>query len=531
MSFFKRILTISTILFLHFTASAVTTSYVSADDEDITLKSVIVTPGKDNVQSIYSKPLSEYLITLIEKDRFLEYRESPTPTSAFDLDELRSQPQQTSGFLSKLKADGLIHLQISKGQMGLRFELSLFTKSSGKIWGYADQLETENFDLEKARDVVQKLYTQILGQIPYQGLLLSRQGTKVTVNRGSLAQVQPDQEINVIQVVGVQRHPQFQFVTQVHKEIIGRIRITKVDESLSFGLILFEKEPQSLQPGLKLLLREPVYYPNLATSKNEAVVEHLLTRTDSSVIMQGDSKEWLPQDPPTFGRAHVLFGMGQFGASTTLSTSGGQQGSTILALNAQVDADLWITRSWFLRAGLNQGSAQVTNPLANSTPSKLNFSLQMLKVSAGFDLEVSESVYGPRLQALMGYSQFSSLATESTPTSFTSTVFNGVGFGLSGYMPWEEYESKWGFGAEMWYHLLPSVTETPVTSGSSRNTHILELTASSYYHWRPNIYWMGKVSVDSFKTSFSGSGTRTIEQASSSDFAWTRINAGIEYLF
>ncbi len=508
----------------------VTTSYVSADDEDITLKSIMVTSGKDNLQSIYAKPLSEFLADFIEKEHFLELSNA-TPEPDVDLSDLRSQPKIVTDILAKTNADGLIHLQLSKGQMGLRIELGLFTRKSGQLWAYADMLEKEKFDLEYARKLVQVLYQQLINQIPYQGLLLSRTGGKVTINRGSLAGLRPDQDIDVIQVVGVKRHPQFQFVTHVQKEIVGKIRITKTDETLSFGYILFEKEPQALQAGLKLLLREPVYYPSLATSKNETIVEHLLARGDGSVIMQGDSKEWLPQDPPTFGRAHVLFGMGQFGASTNLSTSGGQQGSTLLALNAQVDADLWITRNWFIHAGLNQGSAQIANPLANSSPAKLNFSLQSLKVAAGYDLEISQSIYGPRLQGLVGYSQFSATSTESSPTSFTNNVFSGFGFGLAGYMPWDEYESKWGFGAELWYHLLPSVSETPVTSGSSVNTKIIELSGAAYYHWRPNIYWMGKLSIDSLNTSFSGTGTRTGESATSTDFAWTRMNAGIEYLF
>lgn len=508
----------------------VTTSYISLEDEDITLKSIVVTSGKDNLQSIYAKPLSEYLAELIETDHFFDLLTSTNFTDV-DLSDLRAQPKLVTDGLSKANADGMIHLQLSKGQMGIRFELGLFTRRSGQIWAYADFLETEKFDLEHARSSLRSLYQQILNQVPFQGLILSRTGGKVTINRGSLSGLKPDQDIDVIQVVGVKRHPQFQFVTHVQKEIVGKIRLTKTDESLSFGYILFEKEPQALQPGLKLLLREPIYYPSLATSTNESVVEHLLARGDGNVIMQGDSKEWMPLETPTFGRAHVLFGMGQFGATTNLSVSGGQQGSTLLAINAQVDADLWITRSWFVRAGLNQGSAQFANPLPDSTPAKLNFSLQSVKVAAGYDLEASPSVYGPRLQGLIGYSQFSATATESTPTSFTNNVFSGFGFGLAGYMPWDEYESKWGFGAELWYHLMPSVSETPVSSGSAENTKIIELCGAAYYHWRPNIYWIGKLSIDSLNTSFTGTGTRTAETASSTDFAWTHLNAGIEYLF
>lgn len=512
------------------TTFALTTTYVSSDDEEITVPNVVVTNGRDNVSAIYSSPLSDYLRSLINQDHFFETTESNN-NIAFDLTEMRSQPNICSDVLKKLNAEGLFHLEISKGQQGMHLELALFTKKSGKIWAYADLIEKTKFDLDSLRYKTKGLYQRIIDQIPYQGLILSRTGNKVTINRGLNSGVKVDQDLDILQVLSVKRHPEFQFVTHVDKEIIGKVRLTKVEENISFGYILYEKEQQSIQPKLKVGFSEPVYYPNLATSHNEEVVDHLLARADGGVVLQGDSKEWLPQNSPTFGRAHFLFGMGQFGASTNLATSGSQQGSTLLALNAQIDSDFWITQSWFVKAGINQGSAQIKNPLSGSTPANLNFSLQGIKVALGYDLGVSQTVYGPRLQGLIGYSQFTATTTESSPTSYTSSVFSGLGFGLSGFFPFDEYESKWGFGGELWYHLYPTVSESPVTSGTGKNTKIVELSMTGYYHWRPNIYWVGKLGVDSFNTAFSGSGTRTNENATSTDFAWTRLNGGVEYLF
>ena len=414
--------------------------------------------------------------------------------------------------------------------MGLHLEMGLFTRKSGKIWAYANFLEKNKFDLEHLQLIVINLYEELENQIPYQGLILSRFGSKVTINRGSNSGLKIDQEINVIQIVGITRHPQFQFITQVQKEILGKIHITKIDDNLSFGYILFEKESQVIQPGLKLLLHEPIFNQNLVTSKNERVVEHLLSRGDGSVIMQGESNEWAPEASPSFGRIQILFGMGEFEASTNLVRSGGQQGSTFLALNAQVDADLWLTRTWFLKTRINQGSAQIKNPLSGSSPSKLNFSMQDLKISAGYDFEISPKINGPRIQALIGVSQFNAAVTDSSPTSFTSTSFNGIGFGLTGFMPVDELDSKWSYGAELWYHLLPTVTESPLTSGTPKNSQIIELSGLGYYRWKPNFYILGKLTLESFNTQFIGTGTR-IESATSSDISWTRFNGGIEYLF
>jgi len=508
---------------------SVPTTYVSAEDEDITLRSIVVSQGKDNVQGIYVKPLAGHLVGLLTNEHFLDLNPYTSPDT-LDINELKSNSKLTSEIINKNKSDGLLHLQITKGQMGLLLELGLFTKKSGLLWAYTENLEKEKLDIESLKKNIDTMYGQIMNQIPYQGIILSRSSNRITVNRGSLSNMRVDQDIDVIQIVGAKRHPQFQFITQIQKEIIGKIRITKVDENLSFGYLLFEKEPQAVQAGLKILLKEPTYYPQLATSKNEAVVDHLLARKDGGVMLRGDSSEWRPLENPTFGRAYVLFGMGQFASSTNLSTDGGQQGSTILAFNAQADADIWMTRKWFLRVGLNQGSAQINNPLSGSSPSKINYSIQGLKTALGYDFEISPTIYGPRIQAMLGYSLFNANATESTPTSFTSTVYSGLGLGLSGYMPWNDENSKWGFGAELWYHLAPSVTESPVTSGTPEKIQIVELSGSAHYRWRPDISWISKLTFTSLSSSFSGTGTRA-QAATSSDLSWIRVNGGMEYLF
>jgi hypothetical protein len=97
-------------------------------------------------------------------------------------------------------------------------------------------------------------------------------------------------------------------------------------------------------------------------------------------------------------------------------------------------------------------------------------------------------------------------------------------------MPWHEENSRWGFGAELWYHISPSITETPVTSGSPEQIQIIELSGSANYQWRPDISWVGKISYDTFNTSFSGTGTRP-QVTTGSDLSWVRLNAGMEYLF
>lgn len=519
------------ILFFPLGAFSIATTFVSADDEDITLQSVAISPGHDNVQGIYAPALTNYLQTLIEGSRFLDGRMATSNTTEWDLNELRSSPTATSKLIRQLNADSLIHLQVSKGQMGLRYELGLFTAKTGQLWAYADAMEPTKLDLEYGKDIVRKLYQHILAQLPFQGLILSRQGNKVTVGRGQLGGLRPDQEIEVIQVVGVKRHPEFQFVTEVHKQVIGKIHITQVDETMGFGYIIFEREPQSLKVGHKLLIREPVLYPALASSKNEPVVDHLMARADGAVVLQGQSKEWKPEDPPTFGRAHFLFGLGDFGSGSKFETSGPQKETTLSASNASVDSDLWLTQNWLLSFALNQGTADLENPLAGSSPATITFALQNIKMGIGYDLGLSNDINGPRLKIHLANSQFKTRVTDNSPTSYTGSSFTATAVGLIGHLPLTDDSTKWAMGAEFWYHLSPRIKESPVKSGQGSNIEMSELSWLLSYKMNSRVSWMSKYSMNTYRSRFSGTSTRVGELVSSSEITWKYLNFGMEYLF
>lgn len=528
--FYKKLLCL-TLLLIPSLGFSVTTTFISPEDEDITLRSVGVTTGRDNVMGVYASPLSTFLSEELAKGKFLDTKLLSGGKTEWDINQLKAEPTNTAQKIKDVSVDAIIHLQVSKGPMGLRYELGLFTAKSGLLWAYVDYLEKAKMDLEYGKDIVRKLSQQLLSQLPFQGLILSRNGNKVTVGRGQLGGVKPDQEIDVIQIVGVTRHPQFQFVTEVQKQVVGRIHITSIDETMSFGYIMFEKEPQSLEVGHKLLIREPIFYPTLASSKNEPVVDHLLSRSDGAVVLQGTSKEWTPEDPPSFGRAHFLFGLGAFGAGSKFETSGSKKETSPYAGNAGVDLDLWLTQRWSLYFAFNQGTADLNNPIDGSTPLTITFALQNIKMGFGYDLGLSDDVDGPRMKIHLTNSQFKTRATESLPTSYTGSTFTGTAVGLVGFLPLTEESKKWGMGAEFWYHLSPRIKESPVKSGASSSVEMSELAWLLSYKLNSKVSWTSKYSMNTYRSRFSGQGTRVGEVVSSSEYTWKYVNVGMEYLF
>lgn len=503
--------------------------FISATDKELTIKNVLLYPATDNVAAIYSKPLEEQLRQRIQNEYDWNLVNLDEPKSQpLGLDELLESPDLVSKLIKDKGCDALIKLHVSKGPNGIQIKLGLFT-ASGKIFSLKDIYKTDKFEIDRLNAETQKLYEAILADIPYQGLVLSRFDNRVTINKGSSAQVKTNSELNIVQIIKVERHPKFNFVISTQKEILGKIRLVKVDEHLSFGTILWEKENLALQPNLKVLFDQPKTYRNLATSENYDVIDDLENRPDSQLMLGTKADEWQPSRMPTFGKIDLALGMGSYNLGSNLATTGGITSSTVMALHMNVNSEFWVNPNWLLGISLDQGGARMNNPIDGSTPSKLNFALSKYNFLIGYNFLLNQDFFGPKIQLLGGLSSFTSNTDDSAPTAFTTMSYSGYALGVRINYPLPEH-SRWSFGAETFYSLMPRSSEIPVTSGDVDDTKILNFCGFSGYRLEPNTSVITKISYDSFTTRFSGTGTRT-ESASESTHAWTRLAMGLEFLY
>src|SRR5208282_1436782 len=157
----------------------------------------------------------------------------------------------------------------------------------------------------------QRLLSEIVARLPYSGRVLSRDANRVTVNLGSRDGVQPGQILSVIQIIQAQRHPVFNFLVRTDKEIFGKVRILKVDETLSFGTVVSEKERGAIQKNSKIGPVDFVTYSGgESLSLTPGPAETLGQRDDSKIAFGKDPKPWVPEATPTFGQIGGRLGIG-----------------------------------------------------------------------------------------------------------------------------------------------------------------------------------------------------------------------------
>lgn len=497
-------------------------------DSSVTIKTVTISPFKDNVDQIYAKPLTQQMNIILQEDKVWDVRSFPD-TVKFSPEQFEDQPTNVTAALKKASTDALITARVTKGPRGITIRLNLFSGAQGLLLSQEILQDYQGFEIADLRTQLANMYAKLKAKMPYTGLLLSRKGQLVTIGVGRNQNIKEGSDLSVIQIIKLNRHPKFQFLISAEKEIIGRVHVDKVEDSLTFGTITLERSEGVIQAGMKFLAPEFVQYPAASSAGDGKLNSDLSARADSPLALGQSPKEWVPESAPSFGKAGILLGLGTYTVSNNLSTAGGVSGTSAITPSIHLDGELWLTTNWIAGVDLRQFVAQVPNGLSGSSPGNINVSTMQTTLQFGYNFLIADQFFGPKIQILGGYSKLSASVDDSSPTAYTSTSFSGMAFGLGGSFPVSE-ETPLTLGAKMLYFLSPTVSETPVTSGASSSAQITTFSGYGVYRWTEHMNLRGELVYDMFSASFTGSGTRS-QRASSSSHAMTTFAGGIEYLF
>lgn len=501
-------------------------SFVSAIDQDLNLKKVILLPVADNVSGIYAKPVEEELQNQINAD--LQWSLVKAPTANIDIFQLEDSPQQVAQLLKSAGAEGLLLARMTKGPNGINGALTLFVGRDGLPLVQENLVNYKGFDIADVRTEFRRMYTQIKTRLPYKGVILSRRGQQVTLSLGSSYGLRPNMNVTVLQIVKLNRHPKLKFMVSNEKEVLGRVQLSKVEEHLSFGNIVFEREPGVVAVGAKILPEEFVKYSSPVTTPDGKILQSISERQDKEVAFGSSPQEWVPESPPQYGKIAVLAGLSNYDQNTTYQAGGSISGTNGLAPNIMVRGELWVNPNWFVGFGLRQSVFSVSNDLATSTPSKLNMSLGQYQVNAGYNFLMSNDFFGPKLQVSGGFNNTNFRIDDSTPQAFSSMNYSGFVLGLAGQFPLSE-EVPVDLGANFNYWMSAGLNENN-SSGSSSNT-VNSFGFFLDYRMRTKFKLRGELDFEYYNSNFSGGTPSRLNPASGTSHKITTLLLGVEYLF
>lgn len=503
--------------------------YKSEIDELLTVETVSVLPFSDNVQGIYSRPLETHFSeTLGKKHRWdvLPINSVGPVLSPEDLeDDLEKAKQMAAG----ISANAFFASRISKGPNGVNIVLSLFLTKDAKLLAKATLKDFKRFDVAELKNQMDDLLQKVTVQVPYQGRVMSRDAQRVTINIGRKDGIQAGQILSVIQLIAVTRHPKFNFLISSEKEIIGRVKILKIDDTLSFGTIVTEKEKGAVRKGAKIAGLDFVTYPDTNALSDPSGGQDLADREDGKVSFGANPTAWLPKRTPTFGQVGARLGNTFFNGTTDLTGAATLNASTYFAPSVAIDGELWVTPEFSMHVGFKQGIIPIDNPRAGASPNKLNQSLTQYEFLFGYNIRLSSTVWGPSLELLAGYMNYRLFVDSSQPQAFTTTTYTGLKTGLRGSFP-VDVQGLWSAGADAFMTFQPNLSESPVTSGATSDSTIIMFGVFGFKKLTENLKGMGRLDFEQYTSSFSGTGSRA-ESATTSSQRHTTLSAGIYYLF
>lgn len=500
-------------------------TYRSSVESQLEITRLTVLPSTDNVGNIYASVIEKHLVDLVQNDHRWNYEPlnfaGPTPL----LDDLEQNPDFLLKMTQSSQADSAVGLQMTKGPKGISLKLSLFQLSNGYLLAQVQLRNHKRFDLPDIKNQTTQLFAKLIHKIPYQGRVISRQANRLTINLGKKDGIQPQTDLNVIQITRVDRHPRFNFIVGAQKEILGKIKILKVEDTLSFASIIYERERGVIRKGHKIDGLKNIKY-----TVPDSLSEKSLTDTESSlkneIVFGKDAKEWLPTKKPTFGQVGVKLGLGTYNGKVDLASESLQASDSIVP-QVGISGEVWINPNWLVRFQWEQSIASTENPRTGSSPESLSHSLSAYSLIAGYSFLLEQEFFGPKIELGVGFSGYSDSVDTSNPTAFTTMKYSGLTLALRGQMPINE---KWSGGLSINYVLGPSLSESPETSGTDSSPGVTDFKIFASYKLKTRLRIVGDLNFRLLKASFTGTGTRG-EAVSSASQTMTTLSGGIAYLF
>lgn len=508
--------------------------YISALDEALFIKNIAVVKAEDNVQSVYDKSVKDYLENKISEDSFWILAKSLEGSVAQEVSKQQADAFETNFSLNKkilqsCNCQGFLVAKITKSLNQTNLKLTLFSGPDGQPLIQEAYQAEDLFEIEKVNQKFGELYENIKNRLPFGGYILSRRGDELTLNVGRNREVQEGSRVSVVQILKIKRHPKFYFMTETVKEVLGHLKIYKVENDLSFARVEYEKEPGLIGIGAKAIIEKPIEVATGSAARASSRDHKKFNSIEESDLAYGaNPQEWTPPPEPQFGRLWGALRLSDYSQNSKLSTGETGEAKNGFVPGIKLGAEIWFTDKIIANIQTIQTVYTVSNNLTGSSPSKISMSQSQLSLALGYNFFIEDDFFGPKVTVYGGYDMRSYKASSTEPIALTSMSYSGLFIGATGLFDLPTYK-RLQLGADVKLYLFPSLSESPRSSGSSKNT-LTSFAFLGFYHWKPNYNLKADLSFDYVSTDFSGSATRT-NRADSTTHKETALSLGFEYLF
>ncbi len=491
--------------------------YQSPVDKLVTIKAITVLPFTDNTKGIYAKSFNEFVTEQVENNPKWRHEKIELIGRTPFLSDLEKDPNILLGYSKNVSSDAFIVGRVNKTENSIAMTLALFLAKDGLLFAKEESLNIQETNFSDLRAPMKSLLDKLFQQIPYDGMILSRKDNLVTLNLSKSDGILNGQDLTVAAIIKIKRHPKFNFLINSEKTILGKLRVKKVDDSLTFAEIVVEKEKGSIQKNAKIVGSHLASFSNKITSTKamQNYIPGAKPANEHSMSGSTVGERWKPVPPPTFGKVGISGGIGLM-----KKDSGSAFSEDNIIPSITLDGEVWINNQWSAHALIHQGITSIGDP---DNQANLSLNQSAYELLGGFNFRLG-GVYGTKFELLAGYSRFTSSVENANPSKFSTLRYSGIKVGGDVITPITGNDIL--VGASLFLFLKPKLKERPGPSGSSSDNSVTQFRVYGLKKWQENFYFKGILKYDNFSTSFAREIT-----ASSLGERTVSVNLGIDYYF
>lgn len=370
-------------------------------------------------------------------------------------------------------------IRISLGVMAGTTKIKLeIIGENGEDKYFKEEITLKNTDPFVVARTIQNWLEIYEKNIPYSGRVRGILGDQFTIDIGKKSRVYEGSVLIIERPVGKRQHPLLKEIIDYETEKIAEALIFDVNENQA------QAKVTGYSSDKKLKIEDWVKVKSLESRK---VVEE---------VKFGNKED---QDFGKLGSLGLFVNLGNGEINQSGATSRSKSG---LLLGADLDAELWATRAFWLGLDLGKRFGQYKTDQGNYQVSKSSTTNTSLRIKLGHKYLPIGFFYGPQIDTYFGYANYTYGISTQSSDELTEFAFSGLMLGARGSLPIYE-QIRLYIGID--FLLTSSFKEKTTIHGSDESSSNYRLELGGQYNYTPNVYLSGGVQLLNNKANFNGS--------------------------
>jgi hypothetical protein len=441
--------------------------------------------------------IEEYLLN----SSWCKYRSNSDILNIFtkyqtSLKKYLENPKVIKLIAGKLKVGSLIRIDLQSTVQGIKISLDILGDNGEDLYFREKTLIKED-RIPAISQTIKNWLNVYEKNIPYDGLVMGVLGDQVTIDFGKRVNVSVGQEIIVKREIAKKRHPLLKQIVSWKTQLIGVGRVVSLSTDQSIAMI------KTYHSGVKANINDWIIL-----EKNKPIY----TRD-----------QFNEEDPNSFGKLGVVsiaLNLADTALTNSVSSIGNEYNKFIFGIN--VDAEMWITRNYFVMSEFSRNFGKLTKSKGNASSDTVGVQPGEFKLLGGYKYLPLGFFNGPQFDFYGGYGWYSYTIDKNSGDGLGDFGIHGFVFGLRANAP--IYRA---FRVFLAVETLPfaQFNNDSGIYGSTDKINSLEFEFGVKFQYTPRITLDGAFEITSSKATFSG-GTVSEVQAKSNTI---RLGASVNF--